>query len=329
MADSKSKSMKSWWKRSRAEIYIAAVLVPSIILSVLALWALIQQYRFVSCNLDSKTMFFLAKNNSFGYFSKVSIFSFFMVIVSLLLILIIGSYLSTRDTQRQLELAQLKSEFVSTISHEFKTPLTSIRLLAERLLKLKPEEKEKRREYHNLILTQSYRLSYLISNVLDFSRLEEEGEARYRFEQVDLGELVRQLLDDYPMRLVRPDCVLRVNISSDLPLFNLDNEAVSRAFINILDNALKFSRLEGVVKITVDKVNSEEGFIEVEDQGPGIDDKEKKVIFERFYHTGKGTGLGLAIVHYIVKSHNGRVELESEKGKGSKFRITLPFQGNG
>ena len=91
-----------------------------------------------------------------------------MRILSFMLILIIGSYLSTHDVRRQLEVAKLKNDFVSTVSHELKTPLTSIRLLAERLLKLKPGEEAKQREYHRLILTQSYHLSHLIGNILDF-----------------------------------------------------------------------------------------------------------------------------------------------------------------
>ncbi|MCQ9208789.1 MAG: HAMP domain-containing histidine kinase [Omnitrophica bacterium] len=314
--------MNSWWKQRHIDLYIAAVVVSSIILSVLALWALIRQYNFVNYQLGELGS---TTGEAFGSFSRVSIFAFAMIIFALLLILIIGSYLSTHDVRRQLEVARLKSDFVSTVSHELKTPLTSIRLLAERLLKLKPEEGAKQKEYHSLIFTQSYHLSHLIGNILDFSKLEQEGKEKYRFEQADLAKLLAEAIQGYPAKLTRPDCKLEVNIALDLPLFYLDKQAISRAFINLLDNALKFSPSGGIVKITAGKLN-EMAFIEVADQGPGIEAKEKSKVFERFYHKGKGTGLGLTLVRHIVQGHLGRVELESEQGKGSKFRIVLPLR---
>lgn len=316
--------MKSWWRQKRIDIYIAAVIIPSIILGVFALWTLVRQYNFINYTLKTAHTLPLSESNWLSSLSQVSIFAFSMIIFALLLILIIGSYLSAHDMQRQLEVARLKSDFVSTVSHELKTPLTSIRLLAERLLKLMPEEIAKQKEYHKLILEQSYRLSHLISNILDFTKLEEDKQ-KYKFEMADLTNLVRQSIDDYPIKLLRPDCKLEINFAGDLPLFYFDKDAISRAFINLLDNALKFSPSEGLIKINIGKTN-EEVFIEVIDQGIGIDEKEKKKIFERFYHTGKGTGLGLKIVRHIVQGHNGRIELESERNKGSNFKIVLPLK---
>lgn len=317
--------MKSWRKQKRIDLYIAAVIIPSVILAVLALWALLRQYNFINYQLRTAGELALAEGDLFGSFSRVSIFAFSMIILALLLILIIGSYLSTQNMQRQLEVAKLKSDFVSTVSHELKTPLTSIRLLAERLLKLGPEERAKQKEYHSLIFIQSYHLSHLISNILDFSKLEQEGKEKYRFEKQDLAKLLQEAIADYAVNLSRPDCKLEVNIASDLPLFYLDKEAISRAFINLLDNALKFSPANAIVKISAGKTD-DKVFVEVTDQGPGIEEKEKKKVFERFYHTGKGTGLGLTLVHHIAEGHNGKVELESEKGKGSTFRIVLPVR---
>lgn len=318
--------MKFHWKQKRIDLYIAAVIIPSIVLAVLALWALIKQYSFINYKLKMQDTLALAEGELFGAFSRVSIFAFFMIIFALLVILIIGSFLSTHNMQRQLEVAKLKSDFVSTVSHELKTPLTSIRLLAERLLKLSPQEGVKQKEYLDLILGQSYRLAHLISNILDFSKLEQQGKEKYKFEKTDLTELIRQSILGYPTELTRSDCKLETNdIATDLPLFYLDREAISRAFINLLDNALKFSPAGGVVKISSGKIGKE-AFIEVADQGPGIDQKEKNKVFQRFYHRGKGTGIGLTLVHHIVKGHQGKVELESEKGKGSKFRIVLPIR---
>ena len=318
--------MQSWWKKKRIEVYIAAVIIPSVILAVLALWALVRQYNFINYRLKMEATLPLAEGELFGAFSQVSVFAFAMIIFALLLILIIGSYLSTHDVQRQLEIAKLKSDFVSTVSHELKTPLTSIRLLAERLLKLKPEEGAKQKEYHSLIFTQSYHLSHLIGNILDFSNLEQEGKERYKFEKTDLAKLLQEAIADYPVKLTRPDCKLEINIATELPLFYLDKEAISRAFVNLLDNALKLSPSGGIIRINAGK--ADDGLsIEVADQGPGIDEQVKEKIFERFYHTGKGTGLGLTLVRHIVEEgHQGRVELESEIGKGATFRIILPIR---
>jgi len=296
----------TWWKEKRLDVYLTAVIIPSIILGVLALWALI------------------TKPDWLGSFSSISVFVSSMIIFGLLLILFIGSYLSTRDVQRQTELARLKSDFVSAVSHELKTPLTSIRLLAERLVKLTPEEIEKSKEYHQLILTQSYCLSHLINNILDFSKLE-EGKQAYKFEKLDLAKLISDSIRDYPVNFLRPDCRLETNLTGDLPLLYLDKEAISRAFTNLLDNALKFSPPGGVIKINMRR-SEKEVWLEVIDQGAGIDEKEKKRVFERFYHTGKGTGLGLTIARHLVEGHNGRLEFESEKGKGSNFKIILPLK---
>ena len=318
-----SNMLKSWWKQKRIEVYLTAVIIPSVILGVFALWALVRQYNFIK-RLRLGQVLPSTEIDWLGSFSQISTFAISMVILALLLILLIGSYLSTHDVQKQLEITRLKSDFVSTVSHELKTPLTSIRLLAERLVKLTPEEIAKQKEYHNLILEQSHRLSHLINNILDFSKLEEGGQ-KYKFEKADLTNLIRQSIQDYPVKLIRPDCKLEINLAEDLPLLYLDMEAISRAFINLLDNALKFSPSAGIIKINVYKTN-EEVFIEVIDQGRGIEDKERKKIFERFYHTGKGTGLGLKIAHHIVKGHHGRIELESQLYKGSAFKIILPLK---
>lgn len=314
--------LKSWWKQKHIEVYITAVIIPSIILSIFALLTLIRHYYIVNYIMKSRQMLPLPEDNWLGSFNLVSIFAFAMVIFSLILILFIGSYLSTHNMQRQLEVTQLKNDFISAVSHELKTPLTSIRLLAERLVKLAPEDREKQKEYHNLILKQSYRLSHLIENILDFSKLEEDKQ-RYKFEKTDLAELIGKSIEDYPVKLIKPEVKLEINLSADLPMFYLDKEAVSRAFTNLLDNALKFSPEQGIIKINLSKIK-EEAVIEVEDQGQGIEDKYKQNIFKRFYHTGKGTGLGLALARHIAEGHNGRIEFESQTGKGSKFKIVLP-----
>jgi len=317
--------MKYCLNKKRIEFYLSLVIVSSIILSLLALFALVQQYSFVNKIID-KINIPEAEVNWFSSLNTISAFSFFMIVFSLFVILVVSSYLSTRDVQKQIEITKLKSDFISTVSHELKTPLTSIRLLTERLLKLDPYEIDKQRDYHHLIFTQTCRLNNLIDNILDFSKLGEEEKQICKIELVNLSELVKKIIDEYPVKVIKPDCKIEINIDVNLDDVYLDKEAISRAFINLLDNALKFSPTGGVVKVNLGNSGKNEVFIEVSDQGPGIEEKEKEKIFERFYHTGKGTGLGLAIVKNSVNRHNGRVELESEIGKGSLFRLVFPMK---
>lgn len=316
--------MESNWTKKRIDLYLSAVIIPSIILSILALWTLVRQYRLIKYTLAKHPELAESASNLFGSFSWVSIFAFAMIIFALLLILTIGSYLSSHDLQRQLEVAKLKSDFVYTVSHELKTPLTSIRLLSERLLKLTPKELTKQKEYQGLILTQSYQLSQLIANILDFSKLDQEGKEIYHFEKTDIGTLIKQVIDDYPAKLVRPNCKLEIKLKDGMPLVMVDKQMLSRAFSNLLSNAFKFSPDHGLIGIKIG-IKDNNLFIEVSDQGPGIDVSVQDKIFERFYHHGKGTGLGLALVRQIAQGHKGEVELESEKGKGSTFRIVLPL----
>lgn len=315
--------LKSWWNKRRIDLYISAVIIPSILLSSMALWMLVRQGRFIRYVLEHKPELASTEGLILGSFSQISVFSFAMVIVSLIVILVLGSYLSTQNIQKEMEVTRLKNEFVSTVSHELKTPLASIRLLAERLLKLTPSDTEKQKEYLDLILKQSYHLSHLIGNILDFSKLE-TGKEKYVFEKTNLKELVNQTINDYPYKLIRPDCTLEVAISGDLEDYHVDKQAISRAIVNLLDNALKFSPESGKVNIKVDGSDNAVN-IEVTDQGKGIEEKEKEKIFERFYHKGQGTGLGLTLVrHIIADGHKGKIEVNSAPGNGASFKITIP-----
>ncbi|MCK5393382.1 MAG: hypothetical protein KAI91_03525, partial [Candidatus Omnitrophica bacterium] len=146
--------MKYSLNKNRLEFYLSLVIVSSIILSLLALFALVQQYSFVNKIID-KINIHEVEVNWFSSLNTISAFSFFMIVFSLFVILVASSYLSTRDMQKQIEITKLKSDFISTVSHELKTPLTSIRLLTERLLKLDPDEIDKQRDYYHLIFTQT------------------------------------------------------------------------------------------------------------------------------------------------------------------------------
>jgi len=313
-------------KTRRVDIYISAVIISSIILSILALWGLVWQYQVINYQLKGQGNTAI-EGERFGAFNKISVFALAMIILSLVIILILGSYLSTHDMQRQVELARQQSDFVSTVSHELKTPLTSIRLLAERLINLHPGEAAKQKEYHNLILAQSYQLSHLIDNILDFSKLE-EGRKIYKFEETDISSLIQKSTDEYPISLIRQDCKLDMHLPKYLPLVYVDKTAISQAFTNFLNNALKFSPPNGTVTVRTGKTSKKEIFIEVKDEGPGIEESKQDKVFEKFYHGPKGTGLGLALVKNIAKDHEGKVEVESKEGRGSTFRLILPLKND-
>jgi signal transduction histidine kinase len=246
-----------------------------------------------------------------------------------LLLLSGGLFLMLRATAREVKLAETKSAFVSNVSHELKTPLTLIGLLAETGELGRIKNTEKAQEYFRLINHESRRLSHLINNILDFSRIE-AGRRAYQLAPADAGEVVGEVLQSYAYALNEAGFVVQRECASDLPLVMLDRDAFEQAVLNLLNNAVKYSA--GEKRIAV-RVAAREGqvAIEVADHGIGIPRDEQEKIFEQFYrvntglvHDTKGSGLGLAIVKHIVEAHGGRIAVESAPGKGSRFTILLP-----
>jgi signal transduction histidine kinase len=190
------------------------------------------------------------------------------------------------------------------------------------------------REYGEYIENESRRLTQLINNILDFSRIE-SGRRVYTFEEADLEDVVRDTLTTFGVRLRNSGFELEYNPPDEpLPSIHVDAGAIDRALANLLDNAVKYSTLDGDKRITV-SVDSKEGFVSVSitDHGIGIPRDEQKRIFERFHrvstglvHDVKGSGLGLSLVQHIVNAHGGRVTVHSEVGTGSTFTIHLPVR---
>ncbi len=249
------------------------------------------------------------------------------LIVLAIIALIAGIFLTIRNVSRELEIAQMKSDFVSNVSHELKTPLALIRLFGETLEMERVTNEEKRREYYQIITKESERLTHLINNVLSFSRIE-AGKKRYEFEHADIAEVVRKTVDAYRFHIERAGFQLEVDIAEELPEIRIDSNAISQALLNLLSNAVKYS--EEQKHITVRAVmRDDEIVIEVADKGVGIKKEEQKKIFDKFYRSSiarqsGGSGLGLTLVKHIIKAHNGKVEVESEEGKGSKFSLVIP-----
>lgn len=266
---------------------------------------------------------------------------------------IFGFISAYRAFHKQLRLAEMKSNFVSSVSHELRAPIASVRLMAEGLERGKITEPEKKQEYYRFITQECRRLSSMIENVLDFARIE-QGRKQYEFEPTDVGALVEEtvkLMEPYAaergvhLTLVAAE-VTRLHsndefaasgevdqslLTSAATVAIVDGQAVHQALVNLIDNAIKHSPMGEEVHVSLDQSPSATS-ISVQDSGPGIPATEHEKIFERFYRLGSelrretpGVGIGLSIVKHVVEAHSGRVLVESEVGHGSRFTIELPI----
>ena len=256
-----------------------------------------------------------------------------MLILGALSVLMIGGLVLTfRSVNKQVALARLKSDFVSNVSHELRTPLALIRLCAETLELGRITTQEKKLEYYSIIRKESERLTALINNILDFSRIE-AGRKEYDFRETDIAELVRNTLDSYRYQIEQQGFALEEQIDPGIPPVRVDREAIARALVNLVNNALKYSDHDKFLGVKLYRANSVLK-LEVVDRGIGIDRHEQARIFEKFYrtcdplvHNTKGSGLGLSLVQHITQAHGGDVEVESTPGRGSKFTMILPLGG--
>jgi len=244
-----------------------------------------------------------------------------------------GMLLAYRNVSRELALAKLKSDFVSNVSHELRTPLSLIRLYAETLELGRISTRGKHQEYYEIIRKESERLTSLINNILDFSRIE-AGKKEYSFRETDMADLVRSTLDSYRFEIEQNGFQFEQKIDNNLPQLRVDREAIARSLLNLVNNAVKYSATEKYLGVHLYRRNGGVN-LEVVDHGIGIPAKEQLKIFEKFYRVGdplvhntKGSGLGLSLVQHIVQAHGGVVAVESAPGHGSKFIITLPIQNS-
>jgi len=254
----------------------------------------------------------------------------FLALGVLSLLLCGGLVLTYRSVSKEVALAKLKSDFVSNVSHELRTPLSLIRLYAETLELGRVKGQAKVEEYYRIIRNESERLSALINNILDFSRIE-AGRKEYEFRQTDIAELVSNTLDSYRDQIDEHGFTFERRIEPDIPPVQVDREAIQRSLVNLVNNALKYSDREkfiGVKLYRADRVLK----LEVADHGIGIPRNEQSKIFEKFYRAGdplvhntKGSGLGLSLVRHIAHAHGGEVAVDSTPGKGSTFTLTLPL----
>jgi signal transduction histidine kinase len=239
-----------------------------------------------------------------------------------------GMFVLVRDVSRDARMNRLQSDFVSSVSHELKTPITNIRLYAETLLARDRLEDDERRESYRVIMRESERLTRLVNAVLTFARIE-RGERVYRFEEGDPAPVIARTLEDYREYIETAGFRLDTSIPESVPELRFDAGAISQALVNLLDNAVKYSgeRREIAVRLFT---RDAAVIVEVEDHGIGIPEADHALVFERYYRApngqGKGGyGLGLHLVRHAMEAHGGRAELESQPGRGSCFRLVLPI----
>jgi signal transduction histidine kinase len=247
---------------------------------------------------------------------------------ALLILIAAGSYFIWRAVNRELALARLQSDFVSAVSHEFRTPLTALRQFNELLADEDGPTPEKRRSFYQAQTRATDRLHRLVESLLDFGRME-AGRHPYRFKPVDAAALAHDVTEEFSRELNGRGFVLKYDSDAGPHPVSADPDALTRALWNLLDNAVKYSGDSRDVQLNVSRANGTVA-IAVRDHGIGVPASEQKAIFQKFVRGAastsggiRGTGLGLAMVRHIVEAHGGTVSLQSAEGKGSTFTIVL------
>ncbi len=224
------------------------------------------------------------------------------------------------------KLETVRRDFVANVSHELKTPLTSIKGFVETLLEGALDDKENSRHFLEIIRDHANRLDNLINDLLSLSYMESK-EVRLELVEINLKSLTQQILSGFKAQLAKKTIEVKNELPQGLTV-TADKDRIEEVLTNLIDNAIKFNKEKGVIKIY-----AQDSIFIVEDSGIGIPNKDISRIFERFYRVDKarsrelgGTGLGLSIVKHIVELHSGSVGVESTEGLGSKFWFSLPFK---
>jgi two-component system phosphate regulon sensor histidine kinase PhoR len=241
------------------------------------------------------------------------------------------------DVSHVRQLERIRADFVANVSHELRTPLTTIQGYAETLLNNGSTKNKKRKEFIVKILNHSARLSRLVSDLLELARLE-SGDVELKRSMCHLNDFHEQILDVFEPVLEESGVTLQWEIPEDLPQVSVDNQLFMQVFVNLIDNAIKYTPDGGVIDVSGEVVETDsdaadEVVVHIKDTGIGIPLESQSRVFERFYRVDKGrarkmggTGLGLAITKHILLCHNGQIWLESELGQGTVFHFALPIE---
>ncbi len=256
-----------------------------------------------------------------------------LLIGILLVAMVVGSWLIVNDLNRQMTLARQKTDFVSNVSHELKTPLTSIRMFSELLAEGRVKDEAKRRSYLHIITAETARLTRLINNVLDFARLERD-EKKYNIKECDLVNLVRETAESYRPHLENHGFALRYELPEKPVNVRGDCDALAQILVNLLSNAEKYSNHAKQIEISIEQHASPLPYAEVRvlDRGSGVPRGCEEKIFEKFYRAHdslasgiQGSGLGLTLARQIARAHGGDVVYQPREGGGSCFAMRLPL----
>jgi signal transduction histidine kinase len=244
---------------------------------------------------------------------------------------LLAAYFLLRDVHRESETALMRSNFVASVSHELKTPLTSIRAHAETLLMGRAEGSATTAEYLKTIVNESERLGRLVESVLEFSRIE-QGRKTYRMQAMRLDDVVCAAARTMEYPLAQLGFTLTIHSDGSAPTVSGDPEALTHAVLNLLSNAMKYSGGATHIEMRIG-TRDNEAFVDVIDHGIGIPRDDQSRIFERFHrvHSAEtagiaGTGLGLALALHAVEAHRGRIAVVSDVGSGSTFSLCIPLQ---
>lgn len=259
---------------------------------------------------------------------------FGILILSLALTLIAGITATVVYVRRGTSLAKLQAEFVQKVSHDLRTPLTSIKMFVETLQEGRLKDQDKIDECLDVLSRETERLSSMVERLLEWARME-AGKRAYTLERVTVASVIDAALEglDSQVKLSGLEAVTHVNreVADDLPMIDADPEALSEALLNVMSNALRYSAATDKEILVRAFKRDREVVISIVDNGPGIPQHEQSRIFEKFYRVVdpalpdvEGTGLGLAMVHHIVRAHRGRITVQSDVGKGATFHIFLP-----
>jgi signal transduction histidine kinase len=256
------------------------------------------------------------------------------ILLAFLLLIPILYYIEEGKDSKYIEsLNLLKSQAISSLSHELQTPLTAIKMHSETLLNDKIKDDVKKKEYLNVIYGESERLSNMIKNLLDVSRIE-KGIKNYIFTRVDIIEVVKHTLDILDYELKKNEFTINTYLPDKQIFINADRDAIIQVLINLIVNAMKYSREAKEIYLKL-SCSSDDVSISIEDKGIGISASEIKNVFDLYYRTPSGekmdttgTGIGLSLVAHIIKSHNGKIDIKSEPGKGSIFTVNFKLYNN-
>jgi len=264
----------------------------------------------------------------FRAFKAISAAAFTWAVIVLVLSIVVGVLFTVRSVLHATHTARLKSDFVSFISHELKTPLTSIQIFADTLLEGRVENEEESRLCVQMIGTETLRLSTLVDQVLEYSKLEQQ-QKKFRFTSCDMGDVVREAARIFKGHNLLNPHEIELNTAQHISKIRMDRAAMVGLFLNLFSNASKYSPRDEKIVVNL-RESIDDITVDVVDRGVGIRKRDQKKVFEKFYRAEdyltrevEGTGLGLAFARYIAKVHNGEIKVVSQFNSGSVFTLHL------